>query len=164
MTDQKEATASKADKFLVRLPDGMRERLKVEAANSNRSLNSEIIVRLESTLSNGLDVSAIGDGGKANLDRVAEFIVAAIKAEGRKQRGGPTEKIVLAIMNQVVDLVSSVSQSIGEKLPDRRLIHFALNGYNDLLSLVTDPMDENEIKAFLPAVRFRIEQAMTRKA
>ena len=41
------------DKFMLRLPDGMRDRLKSEAERNKRSLNAEIIQRLEFTL--GMD-------------------------------------------------------------------------------------------------------------
>lgn len=39
-----------ADKFVVRLPDGMRERIAVVARDHHRSMNSEIIARLERSL------------------------------------------------------------------------------------------------------------------
>lgn len=39
-----------ADKFVVRLPDGMRERIADVARNHHRSMNSEIIARLEQSL------------------------------------------------------------------------------------------------------------------
>lgn len=39
-----------ADKFVVRLPDGMRERIAEVARNHHRSMNSEIIARLERSL------------------------------------------------------------------------------------------------------------------
>ncbi|WP_282366462.1 Arc family DNA-binding protein [Pseudomonas sp. PS02290] len=39
-----------ADKFVVRLPDGMRDRINEVARNNHRSMNSEIIERLERTL------------------------------------------------------------------------------------------------------------------
>lgn len=39
-----------ADKTLVRFPDGMRDLLREEAKKNNRSLNAEIIERLEYTL------------------------------------------------------------------------------------------------------------------
>lgn len=35
------------DKFMLRLPDGMRERLKEAAAANNRSMNAEIVATLE---------------------------------------------------------------------------------------------------------------------
>lgn len=38
------------DKYVIRFPDGMRDRLKDEAATNKRSLNAEIIARLEHTL------------------------------------------------------------------------------------------------------------------
>lgn len=38
------------DKFVVRLPDGMRERIATEARDNARSMNSEIIYRLETTV------------------------------------------------------------------------------------------------------------------
>lgn len=42
-----------ADKFVVRLPDGMRERIADVAKESHRSMNSEIIARLEASLNSG---------------------------------------------------------------------------------------------------------------
>lgn len=36
-----------ADSFIVRFPDGMRDRIKNEAAKNGRSMNAEIIARLE---------------------------------------------------------------------------------------------------------------------
>jgi plasmid stability protein len=39
-----------AEKFVVRLPDGMRERIAEVARNHHRSMNSEIISRLEQSL------------------------------------------------------------------------------------------------------------------
>lgn len=35
------------DKFVLRLPDGMRDQIKEEAAKAGRSMNAEIIYRLE---------------------------------------------------------------------------------------------------------------------
>ncbi|QEY58871.1 Arc family DNA-binding protein [Pseudomonas sp. C27(2019)] len=39
-----------ADKFVVRLPEGMRDRIAEVARSQHRSMNSEIIARLESSL------------------------------------------------------------------------------------------------------------------
>lgn len=38
------------DKYVVRLPDGMRDRLKTAAAANGRTLNAEIIGRLDASL------------------------------------------------------------------------------------------------------------------
>ena len=54
-----------ADKFVVRLPDGMRERISDVARNHHRSMNSEIIARLEQSL---LQEGALGDEPSLRLD------------------------------------------------------------------------------------------------
>ena len=40
-------TRSLTDKFMLRLPDGMRDRIKAAAEANNRSMNSEILAVLE---------------------------------------------------------------------------------------------------------------------
>lgn len=55
-----------ADKFVVRLPEGMRDRIAVEARRNHRSMNSEIVARLEHSLAEGLpDVQPECDGEPA---------------------------------------------------------------------------------------------------
>jgi len=41
---------SLTDKFMLRLPDGMRERIKASADANNRSMNAEIVSRLDDSL------------------------------------------------------------------------------------------------------------------
>ena len=54
-----------ADKFVVRLPEGMRERIADVARNHHRSMNSEIIARLEQSL---IQEGAIGDELSMRMD------------------------------------------------------------------------------------------------
>jgi len=54
-----------ADKFVVRLPDGMRERIADVARNHHRSMNSEIIARLEQSM---LQEGSLGDELNLRLD------------------------------------------------------------------------------------------------
>lgn len=54
-----------ADKFVVRLPDGMRERIADVARNHHRSMNSEIIARLEQSL---IQEGALGDELTMRMD------------------------------------------------------------------------------------------------
>lgn len=54
-----------ADKFVVRLPDGMRERIAEVARNHHRSMNSEIIARLEQSL---VQEGALGDEPQLRMD------------------------------------------------------------------------------------------------
>ena len=41
------------DQFVVRLPDGMRELIKASAEENNRSMNAEIVARLEQSFNTG---------------------------------------------------------------------------------------------------------------
>jgi len=50
--------SDQADKFMLRLPNGMRDRIKDAAEQNGRSMNSEIVMRLESSLNNLLDVGS----------------------------------------------------------------------------------------------------------
>jgi hypothetical protein len=63
----KQATYSSrtADKFVVRLPDGMRERIADVARNHHRSMNSEIIARLEQSM---IQEGSLGDEVNLRLD------------------------------------------------------------------------------------------------
>lgn len=54
-----------ADKFVVRLPDGMRERIGEVARDHHRSMNSEIIARLEQSL---VQEGALDEGSALSLD------------------------------------------------------------------------------------------------
>lgn len=42
-------TGRESDKFMLRIPNGMRDRIKVAAAQSSRSMNAEIVSRLEAS-------------------------------------------------------------------------------------------------------------------
>ncbi|MDY7561082.1 Arc family DNA-binding protein [Pseudomonas sp. 10B1] len=67
MSPMKQAIYSSrtADKFVVRLPDGMRDRVYQVAKNHHRSMNSEIIARLEQSL---IQEGALGDEPSLRLD------------------------------------------------------------------------------------------------
>ncbi|WP_375597562.1 Arc family DNA-binding protein [Devosia sp. Naph2] len=79
-----------ADRFIVRLPEGMRERLKDEAAKNGRSMNSEIVSRLEMTLNGGEDpdvphaLRLLREQNRIILDLIDE---AGIKISRKLRRG-----------------------------------------------------------------------------
>lgn len=49
MSQSKEYPSDRAEKFVVRFPDGMRDRIREVAERNNRSMNAEIIARLEAS-------------------------------------------------------------------------------------------------------------------
>lgn len=72
--------SAKQDQYMLRLPDGMRDRLKAEAEKNKRTLNSEIIARLDdSLLAEQLETVAAESSFKPptakELKRLAEIIV-----------------------------------------------------------------------------------------
>lgn len=45
------STGRESDKFMLRFPEGMRDRIKAEAERNGRSMNAEIIARLDQSMS-----------------------------------------------------------------------------------------------------------------
>lgn len=68
-----DSPSRKLDQYIVRFPDGMRDRIREEAENNNRSMNAEIIARLE---------SSFGKATKSDVDLSKEL--AEMKREIRR--------------------------------------------------------------------------------
>lgn len=49
MADRSQYPSEQADKFVVRFPDGMRDRIAEAAKAAGRSMNAEIVARLEAS-------------------------------------------------------------------------------------------------------------------
>ena len=49
MSNANRATGRSSDQFAFRFPDGMREKIKAEAERNRRSMNAELIARLEAS-------------------------------------------------------------------------------------------------------------------
>lgn len=66
----------KLDQYIVRFPDGMRDQLKQAAKENNRSLNAEIISRLQSTMTSTslLDFSDILDQISGNISKLRKGV------------------------------------------------------------------------------------------
>lgn len=68
-----------AEQFMLRLPDGMRDQLKELAERSGRSMNAEIVTRLQSTFTHSLPSTEPNDAGDlanalhALADRIAKL-------------------------------------------------------------------------------------------
>ena len=77
-----------ADKFVVRLPDGMRERIADVARNHHRSMNSEIISRLEPSLfqEGTLDSGPILHMDSAELSNSERELLQRFRQLSRRQQ------------------------------------------------------------------------------
>ncbi|TBB53800.1 Arc family DNA-binding protein [Rhizobium ruizarguesonis] len=76
------------DRFIVRMPDGMREELKMIAAKNGRSLNTEIVTRLAMSL----EIDAVSDGPEAALQ--AMKVLRDDLADRFEQRFARIEKLM----------------------------------------------------------------------
>jgi len=88
-------TGRDSDKFMLRLPDGMRERIKRVADQNKRSMNSEIVEALDRAFPE-----------EPSIDEVAEDIKASIKIV--RTFGGKT---LLGLADDLDRLILDLSQS-----------------------------------------------------
>ncbi len=75
-------------RFLVRLPDGMRDQIAESAKTNNRSMNAEIVARLQSTFVGqkiGLEPSMTADEIKAHIGAIGDSIAEKLASSLRKQ-------------------------------------------------------------------------------
>lgn len=80
-----------ADKFVVRLPDGMRDQIADIAASHHRSMNSEIVGRLEESIA--ADDPRLADIDPAHLSNDEKAIVLAVRGISKGKR-----KALLALL------------------------------------------------------------------
>lgn len=76
------------DKFIVRLPDGMRDRIKAAADANSRSMNSEIVATLE---------EKYPQPASSDLPEVARMFLADLAAMPKARR----ESVVAAFLQEV---------------------------------------------------------------
>lgn len=86
---KKEFPSDKLDQYIVRFPNGLRDRIKEAAAANNRSMNAEIISRLEDSFAprklTGL--FALGASSQNDVIDRLEKIDAQIKVLGALYKG-----------------------------------------------------------------------------
>lgn len=93
-----------ADKFVVRLPDGMREQIADIAKVHHRSMNSEIIARLETSLAEESQAAAI-QVDASSLTAGEKQLIKAFR-----NMHGPHQKTILELMT-IKPALTEVSQS-----------------------------------------------------
>ncbi len=71
-----ERKAQDQDKFIVRLPSGLRNRIKIAADANNRSMNAEVVATLEAQY----------PAPPANYEDFADDLVAIVQARTVKER------------------------------------------------------------------------------
>lgn len=105
-----------ADKFVVRLPDGMRERVAQVARDNHRSMNSEIIERLEQSLLNDPRIGAQAQAGSADDNLKSELARAYKIIDRLLQNADPTQvdiQEVLYLVRKQSPLAQSHIAAVG---------------------------------------------------
>lgn len=81
------ATNRDSDKYIVRFPEGMRDRIAEAAKANNRSMNAEIVARLESTFAQQRDLFSPVEMMDL-LKRIDDRVTLAVETGmARKPRG-----------------------------------------------------------------------------
>ncbi|OSM02134.1 Arc family DNA-binding protein [Magnetofaba australis] len=76
------------DQFVIRFPDGLRDRIKQAARANNRSMNQEIVARLSHSLDSGAEALPLGNdsgpGASIAPDNLQELLEEAAERAARK--------------------------------------------------------------------------------
>ncbi|MFC6790568.1 Arc family DNA-binding protein [Methylobacterium komagatae] len=104
-----EYPSEQADKFLLRFPDGMRDRLKALAEQNKRSMNAEIVARLEASI--------------RSQDEELKTFIAAQKENlrpGNPEPFSPTKSAIdhyLKIKDELTDIKYMLRLALGQEKP-----------------------------------------------
>jgi hypothetical protein len=80
-TPKSERTPQAADKYVLRLPDGMRDKLAELAKSNNRSMNAEIVQILQLALDRRHAGAGSDDDISALADAIAERVALKLKSK-----------------------------------------------------------------------------------
>jgi len=89
MTKKTTFPSDTADKFMLRMPNGLRDTIKEAAENNGRSMNSEIVRRLENSLLNR---------EPSSLDQIATSFDVGLMKRSLTLKDDDREKLVKAYL------------------------------------------------------------------
>lgn len=96
------STSRDSDKFMLRLPDGMRKRIERSAKSHGRSMNSEIVATLEEHYPSDV-----------NLDELINQTNALAKAQARAHREGMRAYQLEALIESLREIVVGLASEDG---------------------------------------------------
>lgn len=79
MATDTSSTGRSSDKFMLRFPDGMRDRIAEAAKSNNRSMNAEIVARLEGSFTPS-------EEAVAEVRRMIEAALEQVAGTPKKER------------------------------------------------------------------------------
>lgn len=134
-----------SDQFMVRLPEGMRDRIAASADHNGRSMNAEIVARLENSFASNVDPKALSDAFaiaedmRARVEQHGKYLEEVEKqlAEDRKRFGAQIREKRAELANQVWERRARAREELErkeERIRDMRERYTARN----------DALDERE--------------------
>jgi len=106
---KKEFPSDKLDQYIVRFPHGMRDRIKAEAEQNGRSMNAEIIARIEHSLNQRAD--AIISTAEAHLTRIEKNILRfdqIVQSMGNEQLTQLAQAMVLKMLDGTLEEMRAI--------------------------------------------------------
>lgn len=79
---EKPSVTRESDKFMLRFPDGMRDRLKEAAHTNGRSMNAEIVARLQASFEASDDAEQLRRELESTKELAAAYRSGALSQEG----------------------------------------------------------------------------------
>lgn len=115
MTEKNLYPSDQADKVLVRMPDGMRDRLKDAAKANNRTMNAEIVARLEQSFKQEEE-----EFGLAFRSAVLEDEIKSLEAKlGKKLGASPTaDEIADKVASRLMKMIPIPLKDFDRLIPD----------------------------------------------
>lgn len=80
------------ERFIIRFPDGMRDRIKEAADANNRSMNAEIVARLESSFMTSPDGALLPSDIPERLHKLERTVLQMMEVSGIEPPDSLTEK------------------------------------------------------------------------
>jgi hypothetical protein len=133
MSEEGKPTVQAGDKYIVRFPGGMREKIAESAKANNRSINAEITSRLEASFqsaANAEGAQRLLGGSMALLSTMANYV--AIKL-------GPNARGVPAAMD---DAMMRIADSVKTLKPGDNPMETANQPFLDYVNALTDAVNQ----------------------
>jgi plasmid stability protein len=154
-----------ADKYIVRLPDGMRDRIAEAAKANNRSMNAEIVARLEESFSPTGSSGAIGALALRLAETDLELRTNALESKVRLFDAHYASEVAIELIE--------FNKSLGQVLPhDDETVKHVRTIYRDAVEALNKqtPEDFSETikeleaaKERRDALRLKIEKPVAKR-
>ncbi len=118
MSDDKKFPSQIADRFQIRMPDGLRDRIRDAAERNGRSMNTEIVSRLEESFNRGLMMSdeSIAEN-LSHIKHLIDYLDDRIQS-GLRDKSSSEKMLKLERALRRYDSDQSQSQKQGDDTPE----------------------------------------------